>query len=181
MFEAEIKYSTSGPVHPPGTPDGSAVYADVYFDTPDGAFAASGRELRLRRVHGQTLLTVKSPPFDRPSRSKEEWETAVADGEVMEATLRHLGFVRRVAFTKHCRLSRDRFQGLDLTITVVTVDFAPETFVEIEHLAADRQAALAALPVIRAYAARLGLDTECPECYTDRCLATRAAQAQQGA
>lgn len=181
MFEAEIKYVATGPVRLPDTPCRSTVYTDVYFDRPDGSLTAADRELRLRRTEGRTLLTAKLPPFDRGSRSKEEWETAVDDGDVLEAILTHLGFVRRVVFTKRCRLFCDTAQGLHLTVTVVTVDFAPETFVEIEHLAADREAGLAALPVIRAYAARLGLHVTCPDAYTDRCLAARAATARHGA
>ena len=181
MFEAEIKYSTAGPVVPPGEYLGSAEYADVYFDRPDGSFYAAGRELRLRRTGGRTLLTGKLPPFDQASQSKEEWETSVDDGAVMAEILQNLGFVRRVAFTKQCRLFRDVSQGLALTITVVNVDFSPETFVEIEHPAADREAGLAALPVIRDYAARLGLATECPTCYTELCRSARTGTTPKGA
>lgn len=181
MFEAEIKYVVAGSLVPPGEYLGEARYEDTYFDRPDGSLDASGRELRLRRVDGRTLLTAKAPPFDAASRSKEEGETEVADGAVMEAILAALGFVRRVAFAKQCRLYRDTIHGLSLAITVVRVDFAPQTFVEIEHLTADRDAGLAALPAIRDYAARIGLVTECSDAYTDLCLAALAGNRSKGA
>jgi len=167
MFEAEIKYVASGPFEPPGERLPDAVCRDVYFDSPDGAFYASGRELRLRDVAGQTTLTYKNPPFDAATASKEELETGVADGQAMREICISLGFVPRLAFTKRCRRFRHVQAGLSLEITVVTVDFAPDTFVEIEHLAATREQAQAVLPVIRALAASLGLTRECRDAYTD--------------
>ncbi|WP_428560213.1 MAG: class IV adenylate cyclase [Solidesulfovibrio sp. DCME] len=174
MFEAEIKYLADGPVTPPGEGLPDAVYRDTYFDSPDGAFTASGRELRLREADGRSRLTYKHPPFDAATGSKEELETLVADGPAMAALLGQLGFVPRQAYAKRCRCFRDTFRGLALEIAVVAVDFSPEVFVEIEHLAPSRQAALAALPVIRAYAASLGLSRECRQAYTDLFTASRA-------
>jgi adenylate cyclase, class 2 len=167
MFEAEIKYVVAGSFEPPGQRLQDAVYRDVYFDGPDGLFYASGQELRLREANGHTTLTYKRPPFDAATSSKEELETGLADPEAMREILAHLGFSRRMAFTKRCRLFRDVYGGLALEGAVVSVDFSPETFVEIEYLAATRPAGLAALPVIRAYAADLGFTRECPTSYTD--------------
>lgn len=174
MFEAEITYIAETSFAPSGTFCGEMTYDDVYFDSPDGSFYTSGRELRLRRVDGRTLLTHKAPTFDPASRSKEEWETEVESGETLESILTHLGFRRKVAFTKRCRLYRETFRGLELTVTVVRVDFAPQEFVEIEHPAADQPSALAALAVIRDYAAGLGLTRVSHTAYTDRCLAAQA-------
>ncbi|EHJ46163.1 adenylate cyclase [Solidesulfovibrio carbinoliphilus subsp. oakridgensis] len=173
MFEAEIKYLAPPSFDPPGERLPDAVYRDVYFDSPDGSFYASGRELRLRQAGGRTTLTYKNPSFDPATVSKEELETDVTDGPAMGAVLANLGYVPRLAFAKTCRRSRCAHAGLVLAVTVVTVDFAPETFVEIEHLAATRQAALAALAVLRAFAADLGLRREYPTAYTDLFLAAR--------
>lgn len=173
MFEAEIKYLADGPVTLPGRLLPDAVYHDRYYDASDACLAGSGQELRLRETGGRTVLTYKRPPFDPATASKEELETAVADGPATGRILEVLGFAPRLAFTKHCRRGRDRFQGLSLDITVVTVDFSPHVFVEIEHLAPTRAAALAALPVIRAYAAGLGLTREWAQAYTDMFLAAR--------
>jgi len=174
MFEAEIKYIAHGFVMPPGKSLPDAVYHDAYYDTPDGAFYASGQELRLRTSNGQTTLTYKCPPFDAATASKEELETGVTDREALRGILTALGFVERMVYAKHCQRFQASQAGLALTITVATVDFAPETFVEIEHLAPTREAALAALPHIRTYAAGLGLTRECPQCYTDLWLAAQA-------
>uniref|UniRef100_I2Q2Z6 Adenylate cyclase, class 2 (Thermophilic) n=1 Tax=Desulfovibrio sp. U5L TaxID=596152 RepID=I2Q2Z6_9BACT len=177
MFEAEIKYLAPPSFDPPGERLPDTVFHDVYFDSPDGSFSASGRELRLRQTGGRTILTYKNPPFDPATASKEELETDVADGPAMGALLAGLGYVPRLAFAKTCRRSRCVHAGLVLAVTVVTVDFSPETFVEIEHLAATRQAALATFPAIRAFAANLGLARECPTAYTDFFLAARPGAA----
>lgn len=176
MFEAEIKYIADGPVTPPGAPVAEAVYHDVYFDRPDGSLGASGRELRLRERDGTTTLTYKHPPFDAATASKEEIETVVADGTAVREVLRQLGYVADIAYAKRVRLFRDVFRGLVLEIAVATVDFASEVFVEIEHLAPSREAALAALPALRAYATRLGLSRECRQAYTELFAAWRDAR-----
>lgn len=174
MFEAEIKYLADTDFTAPPPASDPVVYDDAYFDTPDGAFYASGQELRLRTVAGKTLLTYKRPAFDTATGSKEELETAVADPAVMASILEGLGYVLRLSYAKTCRCSRLEHAGLILNITEARVDFSPQTFVEIEHMAPDEPAALAALPVIRAVAARLGLRRECPAAYTDLCLAALA-------
>jgi|GEM_PF-1751050 len=179
VYEAEIKFVAQAPLAPPGTPLPDAVYDDSYFDTPGGAFYASGRELRLRLTGGRAVLTMKTPPFDAATASKEEFETDVADPAAMRAILAGLGYVERLRYAKRCRRSRDVWRGLPLAVAVVTVDFDARTFVEIEHPADDREAALAALPVIRDYAAHLGLARECPDCYTDLFLASRTGQSPQ--
>lgn len=174
MFEAEIKFVAGPDFAPQGHRLPDAAYRDVYYDTPDGALAATGRELRLRRSGNETWLTAKAPPFDAATASKEEFETRVTDPGAMAAILAALGYGPRVALTKRCRRFYDAAAGLTLAITVVTVDFDPRTFVEIEHLAATEQAAKAALPVIRAYAAGLGLRAECADAYTELALAAAA-------
>jgi adenylate cyclase, class 2 len=173
MFEAEITYLADALPVRPGRPVGETVSHDTYFDTPDGAYCASGRELRLRAVKGRTVLTCKLPPFDPATGSKEELETEVADGLVMREILCRLGFVVRMAFAKTCRRYAAVHGGLDLDITVARVDFSPETFVEIEHPAATATEALAALAVIRDFATGLGLYRLRPACYTDLFLAAR--------
>jgi adenylate cyclase class 2 len=178
MFEAEIKYAADAAFAPAGGALPETVYRDVYFDTPDNALAAAGRELRLRGCDGTSVLTCKRPPFDAATDSKEELETAVADGAAMAAILQSLGYAPRIAFSKRVRRRQDVFRGLALDIAVVAVDFAPETFVEIEHLAHTREAALAALPHIRAYAAAHGLIRECPRAYTAMFLANLAQKEQ---
>ena len=100
----------------------------------------------------------------------------MADAAAMAAILAGLGYVLRLSYTKTCRCFSLEHSGLALNITVVRVDFSPETFVEIEHLAPDAPAARAALAVIRTVAARLGLGRECPTPYTDLCLAALAAK-----
>ena len=174
VFEAEIKFVAGPEFAPKGHQLPDAACRDVYYDTPDNALTASGRELRLRCCGNETWLTAKAPPFDAATASKDEFETRVADPEAMAAILAALGYMPRVALTNRCRRFYDAAAGLTLAITVVAVDFDPRTFVEIEHLAATEQAAKAALPVIRAYAAGLGRLVECADAYTDLAVAAAA-------
>ncbi|BAH74896.1 class IV adenylate cyclase [Solidesulfovibrio magneticus] len=167
MFEAEVKFVAGPDFRLPDEPGKAVVCEDVYFDAPDGRLAASGRELRLRREAGRTVLTAKAPPFDAATASKPEHETAVSDAEAVAALLGVLGFQPVLAYAKRCRRARLRVGGLDVELTAVTVDFDPRLFVEIEHLAATREQAMAALPAIRALAAGLGLAEECAVAYTD--------------
>ena len=167
MFEAEIKFVAGPGFRLPEGTGAIVLVEDVYYDAPDGRLAVSGRELRLRREAGRTVLTAKAPPFDAATCSKPEHETAVADAEAAAALLGVLGFQPVLAYTKRCRRARLRAGGLDVELTAVTVDFDPRLFVEIEHLAATREQALAVLPAIRALAAGLGLTEECADAYTD--------------
>jgi adenylate cyclase class 2 len=173
MFEAEIKYLATTPLPCFGQPSGEVLSRDCYFDSPDGTFYASGQELRLRRMADRTLITYKRPPFEAVSRSKEEWETGLADPQAMRDILTGLGYVVRLEFAKHRRLYGASHQGLSLSVAVATVDFCAQTFVEIEHLAATREAAIEALDTIRHFAAGHGLTRECPTCYTDLYLAAQ--------
>ncbi len=179
MYEAEIKFVADAAFAPPGLSPAETVYDDSYYDTPDGAFYASGRELRLRLAGGRAVLTMKLPPFDAATASKEEFETEVADPEAMRSILAGLGYVERMRYAKRCRGFSLVWQGRALTGTMVAVDFDPRRFVEIEHLTDSREKAQRALPAIRACAASLGLSRECPTCYTDLFLAARAKNVPQ--
>jgi adenylate cyclase class 2 len=175
MFEAEIKFVAGPGFCPRGLALPETTCHDLYLDTPDAALAATGRELRLRRASGRAVLTAKAPPFDTATASKPEYETEVADPEATLALLAALGYRPHIAYAKHCRHFRDTAGGLPLDITLATVDFDPRVFVEIEHLAATMAQARRALPVIRAYAASLGLTQECQTAYTALFLAARPA------
>lgn len=66
--------------------------ANLVYDTPDLALRAARRLLRLRQVGKTFLLTFKGPPLAGPHKSREEIETAVADGERLNAVFERLGY-----------------------------------------------------------------------------------------
>jgi len=74
---------------------------NVLFDTDDGEIARTDRALRLRRVDGRWILTYKGPPTYRgPVKEREELETVVESGEVVEAILGYLGLRPAVRYEK---------------------------------------------------------------------------------
>lgn len=81
-----------GPVH---------LESNVLFDTPDGALAAAGRILRLRKqewaANVRWWLTFKYAPDPesaeaREYKIREEDETEIGDGAALEKILADLGF-----------------------------------------------------------------------------------------
>ncbi len=150
-----------------------ATYRDHYFDSPDGAFAASGQELRLRSVETRDgtrhLLTYKAPAIDKASGSKPEHETAVADPASAEAILHGLGYRTLIAFSKHCRNYHLHRDGRDLLATMVTVPEINGTFLEVETIVEADHDLAAGLNTVRAVLDDLGIaETELTdELYTD--------------
>jgi adenylate cyclase class 2 len=157
-----------------------SVYADRYFDFPDRRLSRAGYELRVRTVtddanRSRVLLTYKEPAIDDVSGSKPEHETTAADAEVLTTVLTALGVERFIAFEKRCVNYRFTEQGRDLLATVVTVpELAGQTFIELETAAQPGDVA-AALEVVRAVLAELGIVQEdhTGETYTDAVAAHR--------
>lgn len=146
MIEAELKARVTDPEGlsaalgrlARGEP---STYRDVYYETPGEGLTASGRELRVRVIEAggtsRTLLTYKEPPADEASQSKPEYETVVANANVIDVILSALGLVHQVAFEKRCVNYRFTARGRDMFATVVTVPEISGTFIELETLAAE--------------------------------------------
>ena len=93
--------------------------ADTYFDAPHREFAETDEALRVRRVataspeferdrplpalvdavldgeyteNGESRVTYKGPLVEAESKTREEFETGVGDGETMRELLARLGF-----------------------------------------------------------------------------------------
>ncbi|HHQ48231.1 MAG TPA: class IV adenylate cyclase [Acidobacteria bacterium] len=100
---------------------------NVLFDTADGEIARTDRALRLRLVDGRWLLTYKGPPvYHGTIKEREELETGIDSGEVIQAIFRHLGLSPSVRYEK----DREVWRVRDLE---VALDHTPMgDFVEIE-------------------------------------------------
>ncbi len=141
MYEVEVKVRASHDAVRErlaaidATPAGTVVQKDTYYDAPDRDFATTDEALRIRRetdTDGETTvkLTYKGPLVDADSKTREEAETAVTDGDALASILAALDF--RPAAT--VRKKRERYRVDDLTVTLDAVDGLGE-FVECETTA----------------------------------------------
>jgi adenylate cyclase class 2 len=149
VYEVELKLPADHDtvrerLHEAGaTPRGTVVQVDTYYDAPHREFAETDEALRVREettgatsVDGETAtgddeptveLTYKGPLVGSASKTREERETAVTDGEAVSAILEELGFTPAVTVEKE----RERFE---LDGYTVALDEVRElgAFVEVE-------------------------------------------------
>lgn len=155
------------------------VYRDAYYDVPEGVLMGGDRELRIRTVHAaddtRTVLTYKGARVDEASGSKPEHETRVDDADAAHAILRGLGYVPVIAFEKRCRNYDLQHDGRALLATLVRVPEIDGTFIELETIAKTEDDLPAALAVVRAVLAGLGIAEGdlTTEQYTDAVAAAR--------
>ncbi|RLM94479.1 class IV adenylate cyclase [Halobellus sp. Atlit-38R] len=157
MFEVEVKLRAAHDAIRPALVEADAVFVervtqvDTYYDAPHRDFAETDEALRLRRetresdVEGEldrrsdddpaqadqgaatTKLTYKGPLVDADSKTREEHETGVDDGDTAEAIFDGLGFEPAAVVEKH-----RTFYELDgYTVTLDQVAGLGE-FVEVE-------------------------------------------------
>ena len=104
---------------------------DTCFEHPVRDFVESDEALRIRRetTGGDTdsRVTYKGPLVESASKTREERETDVEDGDTMERILETLGFDRFETVEKH----RERFAHGEYTVTLDTVAGLGE-YVEVE-------------------------------------------------
>jgi adenylate cyclase, class 2 len=99
---------------------------DALFDTPNGQLRARRSLLRVRQEGGAARLTFKGPPQPSMMKLREELETEIGDGWLLEEMLERIGLVVWFRYEKY----REEFS---LAGTIVAIDETPiGTFVEIE-------------------------------------------------
>ncbi|KDE59469.1 adenylate cyclase [Halostagnicola sp. A56] len=123
------------------TPLGAVVQTDTYYDAPHRSFPETDEALRIRRERpvdeqdSEAVVTYKGPLVDDESKTREEIETGLEDGEAFDAVLRNLGFDPAATVRKRReRFELDDFEGY--TITCDAVDGVGE-YVEVETDATD--------------------------------------------
>ena len=108
--------------------------ADTYYDAPHRDFAETDEALRLRREsdagadEAATRITYKGPLVEDESKTREEFETGVGDGETTHEVLSRLGFAPAATVEKE----RERYALDGYTVTLDAVDGLGE-FVEVER------------------------------------------------
>jgi adenylate cyclase class 2 len=99
---------------------------DVLLDTEDELLRRRRCVLRIRTEAGKSLLTFKGPVQPGAIKIRDEYETVLADGEVLRHVLEELGLHVWFRYEKY----REEYAAEDVTIAL---DETPVgTFVEIE-------------------------------------------------
>ncbi|WP_459194161.1 class IV adenylate cyclase [Halosimplex sp. J119] len=141
MYEVEIKVRAAHEAVESALDDagaervGKVVQEDTYYDAPHRDFAETDEALRIRREWdsngdestGETKITYKGPLLEAESKSREEHETTVAEGDAAVGILDGLGFEPAATVRKE----RDRYELDGYTVTLDSVDGLGE-FVEVE-------------------------------------------------
>ena len=165
VYEVEVKVAAEHDAVRERLPEdaealGTVEQIDTYFDAPHRDFAETDEALRLRRerqVDGRsdagadavdggqenaeawtTEITYKGPLLEAESKTREEFETIVADGDELESALERLGFEPAAEVRK----LRERYAVDEFTVTLDAVDGlgretgigsdGPGEFVEVE-------------------------------------------------
>jgi adenylate cyclase class 2 len=99
---------------------------DALLDTDDDSLRRRRCVLRIRVEAGKSLLTFKGPVLPGSMKVRDEHETVIGDGEVLQRVLEELGLHVWFRYEKY----REEYAAEDVTIAV---DETPVgTFVEIE-------------------------------------------------
>ena len=110
---------------------GAVVQVDTYYDAPHRDFAETDEALRTRAEtrDGETTtkLTYKGPLVDDESKTREEFETVVADATATANIFERMGFAPAATVHKDRRFYR--YDGY--TVTLDDVEDVGE-FVEVE-------------------------------------------------
>jgi len=99
---------------------------DALLDTEDETLRRRRCVLRIRTEAGKSLLTFKGPVQPSTMKVRDEYETVIADGEVLQRVFEELGMHVWFRYEKY----REEYAAEDVT---VALDETPVgTFVEIE-------------------------------------------------
>jgi adenylate cyclase class 2 len=110
----------------------TVIQTDTYYDAPHRDFAETDEAFRVRREtrKGKTTakITYKGPLLETESKSREEFETGVEDGDDIDAIVQHLGFEPAATVRKNRRV----YEVRGYHVTLDAVDDVGE-FVEVER------------------------------------------------
>jgi len=99
---------------------------DALLDTEDDELRRRRCVLRIRTEAGKNLLTFKGPVLPGSMKVRDEHETVIGDGEVLQRVLEELGLHVWFRYEKY----REEYAAEDV---VIAIDETPVgTFVEIE-------------------------------------------------
>ncbi|MHA1409267.1 MAG: class IV adenylate cyclase [Candidatus Odinarchaeia archaeon] len=111
----------------------SQVEEDIYFQHPLRDFSKTDEALRIRKVDGKFTLTYKGPKLGEMTKTREEINVYIEDGERMKNLLVKLGFKHLQKITK----KREIYRLGEIEIFVDHVDGLGD-YVEFEILTTDK-------------------------------------------
>ena len=104
---------------------------DIYYNAPHRDFGITDEAVRVRYTNDHAVVTYKGPKTRKSGlKAREELNTAVGSGIVLEQMLDRLGFTRTAEVDKW----RENYRLFDAAISLDEVEELG-TFVEIEILA----------------------------------------------
>ncbi len=97
---------------------------DIYFNHPSRDFESTDEALRIRYSDERTFMAYKGPKLDKKTKSREEIELEISDGEKAEKILERLGFrkagtvskVRERYLLDNTEIAMDDVHGLGLFV-----------------------------------------------------------------
>jgi adenylate cyclase class 2 len=141
---------------------------DTYFNHPARDFAVTNEAFRIRRNGHESRITYKGPRRRGPTKTREEIEIALADGEKTLADLVRLFEI--LAFRPVATISKSR-ESYHITKNGVKLEVALDRteglgdFAEIEAIAASEGELPGAQAAVLALATQLGLTDVEPRSY----------------
>lgn len=168
MLEVEMKFRVADKdrlikrlamVLPSHEPVQGRVEVDHYFNAPDRDFGQTDEALRLRQIGDVNLLTYKGPKLDAQTKTRQEVEVRLADGQA--AAERMCAILRFLRFRPTATLEKERFihhlsrGGFELEVCVDEAG-GLGTFVELEIVAREEELDVARR-VVQDVARELGL------------------------
>lgn len=141
------------------------VQSDHYLAHPARDFAVTDEALRVRSVGAENVITYKGPKIDRDSKTREEMEIAIEDGEAAAkktvTMFERLGFRSVLTVTKNRSIASVVWEGREVELALDDVQGAG-TFIELETQAEPSDLE-SAKECIRSLAAVLGLSDAAQE------------------
>jgi len=123
---------------------GDLVHEDYYFDKPEklGSFALTDEALRMRvsrnvsqRIE-QCFVTYKGGKVDSTTKTREEIEVGVDDGQKMRDIIKKIGFREIIVVKK----DRKNYTMDDISIMLDRVQYLDDPYMEVEIVADDPEA-----------------------------------------
>jgi adenylate cyclase, class 2 len=185
-YEVEVKYRsvdhdqlTRLLVERGGVARPAVSQEDTYLSHPARDFAVTNEAFRLRRIGSENRMTYKGPRRAGPTKTREEIEISLEEGDAAFAHLGRLFEILGFSPVATIRKTRTSFHlvhgGLPIEVALDRAE-ALGDFAEIETMVATEEQLPAAQACVLALAHELGLTDVEPRSYLRMVLEARAAQ-----
>lgn len=146
---------------------GDIVHEDYYFDKPEklGSFARTDEALRMRVSRNvsqgteQCYLTYKGSKIDLTTKTREEIEVGVDNGDKMRDILKAIGFREMIVVKK----DRKNYTSGDISIMLDRVQYIDDTYMEVEIVADDPDSLDSTREKLFGFLEQLGFDRDASE------------------